>query len=115
MRLFSSNRIDPITTHRLAVRMDTFKLDGKTLTFWYPLVVKSTYSFKALLLAMCSKYPWETYDIAEVFYWDNVEEEFLPLRTDPEVELMFIQNISARFGKIILKVVQKHRVFPKEK
>ena len=86
--------MDPNTAHRLAVKMDNVLLDGRTTTFWYQLVVERTYSFNDLLFAMCTKFGWETYDIVEVCYWDNVQREYVPLRTDDEVGLMFVQNIS---------------------
>ena len=113
---FSSSKMDPITAHRLAVKMDNVLLDGRnTTTFWYQLVVERTYSFNDLLFAMCAKFPWKKHDIVEVCYWDNVQRQYVPLRTDDKVGLMFVQNISTRFGKLAIKVVQNRRVLPKGK
>ena len=79
--------------------------------FWYPLVVETSYSFKDLLGAMCSKFAWSQVDSVQVKYWEMIDKEFVPLQNDEQIGCMFAQNMNSRFGKIEVRVARKIKVF----
>ena len=83
--------------------------------FWYPLVVETTYSFKDLLGAMGTLYGWCQGDSVTLKYWEMLDEHYVPLQNDEHVGCMFAQNLSAGFGRIEVRVLQKPRLLRKEK
>ena len=75
--------------------------------FFYPKVVETSISFKALRDAFSSPpYGWTDANAVELKYFNSIEQQFVPLTCDEHLGLLFTLNAERRFGKILVEVLQ---------
>ena len=83
--------------------MEVSMLRGRKLLmltgFFYPKVVETCMSFKALVAALRVSYTWSDCDTVELKYFNSTEKRFVPLTCDEHVGMLFSLSAESQIGR----------------